>query len=126
MLDNFKALFNLAEIGQSRTSITNPLQWTMVILVIARLLSAVTGLPPWILEAMTVALIVVLALFIYAYIFCMHTNPDVLRSENYHLSKMAIERGLIGDSLQGLTQAENAKVEPKLIASKTTDEGSEQ
>ena len=104
MLEYFKSLFNLAQIGQSRTSITNPLQWTFVILIIAIVLMGVTGMPAWIVTSLVIGLLVMLALFVYAYLYCMHTNPDVLRSENFHLSKMAIERGLVGDSLHGLME----------------------
>lgn len=35
----------------------------------------------------------------------MFHNPDALRSESYSLSKMAIERGLVGDSISGVAQS---------------------
>lgn len=123
MLDNFKALFNLAEVGQSRSSITNPLQWTMVILLIGMVLAAAFKMPWWVLVSFLIAFLVVLALFIYAYVFCMHTNPDVLRSENYHLSKMAIEHGLLGDSLHGLGEATGPQQPPKLLEGRPELEG---
>jgi hypothetical protein len=107
MFDEIKSWFQLAEIGQSRSSITNPLQWMVVILLGGVILGTVIHLPPWLIESLVVLLILVLAVFLYSYLFFMHTKPDVLRSEHFHLSKMRIERGLVGDSLTGLTKAED-------------------
>jgi hypothetical protein len=123
MLEYFKSLTNLAEIGQSRTSITNPLQWTMVIFVLGIALVVFARTPAWLLIVFVIGLMVVLGLFSYAYLYCMHTNPDVLRSENYHLSKMAIERGMLGDSVHGLVEAGKGREDtPKLIAGETVGE----
>lgn len=105
MLDYVKSLFNLAEIGQARSSITNPLQWTLVILLGTVLLTGIARLPAWIIGTSFIALLVILMLFVYTYTYCLHKNPDVLRSENFHLSKMAIEHGLVGDSTHGLVEA---------------------
>src|SRR2546430_16148156 len=102
MFEQIKSFFHLAEIGQSRSSITNPLQWTMVILVGGILLMSLIGLPLWIITSLLCCLFVVLGLFVYAYLYFMHKAPDVLRSEHYHLSKMAIEHGLVGDDIHGL------------------------
>lgn len=122
MFENFKPLFNLAQIGQSRTSITNPLQWTLAILVIAIVLFSLVHVPAIVTTIMLICFAIAFLLFIYAYLFCMHTNPDVLRSENYHLSKMAIERGMLGDSLKGVVEnREGERPEPKLIEGEKGD-----
>lgn len=52
-----------------------------------------------------VMLILVLLLFLSSYVYFMRTNPDALRSEQFSLSKLAIEKGLIGDTLSGLHPA---------------------
>lgn len=106
MFAEIKSWFQLAEIGQSRSSITNPLQWMVVILLGGILLGAIIKFPSWLIECLVGCLLLVLAVFLYSYLFFMHTKPDVLRSEQFHLSKMRIERGLVGDSLTGLVEQE--------------------
>jgi hypothetical protein len=105
MLEQLKSWFDLAQIGQSRSSITNPLQWVMVILLVAILSCAFARLPIWVIIFLLVCFGLVFSLFLYAYLHFMHTKPDVLRSEQFHLQKMAIEHGYIGDSIHGLTEA---------------------
>lgn len=127
MFEHFKTWFNLAQVGQSRSSITNPLQWTLVIIGGAILLGTMFGMRPWIIDTLVVCWLVVLAIFAYAYLFFMHTNPDVLRSENFHLSKMAIERGLVGDSLHGLVEETEQKRERlRLVEGNKPDERGQQ
>jgi len=104
MIEQIKSWLDLAQIGQSRSSITNPLQWTMVILIVAILSFAIARLPVWVIIVPLVCLAIVFGLFLYAYWHFMHTTPDVLRSEQFHLQKMAIEHGLIGDSIHGLVE----------------------
>jgi type IV secretory pathway TrbD component len=124
MIEQFKAWLNLAQVGQSRSSITNPLQWTLVILGGAILAGSKLGIRSWIIDALGVGLFVVLALLLYAYGFFMHKNPDVLRSEHFHLSKMAIERGLLGDSLHGLVEEAGKEREPlRLLEGNGQEEG---
>jgi hypothetical protein len=122
MIEHLKSWLNLAEIGQSRSSITNPLQWMMVILLGGILILWTARVPPWVVIVLTTCLVLVVALFIYSYVFFMHTHPDVLRSEQYHLSKMALERGLVGDSTKGLFDSDKAQAAEKLLAAKAPDE----
>lgn len=119
MLDQLKSWFQLAEIGQSRSSITNPLQWTMVILIVAVLSASLAGLPPWMTMCLMISLLVVVVLFLYTYFHFMHKNPDVLRSEQFHLSKLAIEHGMLGDSIQGLVEGDKIQSAPQLLDGKT-------
>jgi hypothetical protein len=76
--------------------------------VIGLLLSALASLvlgeaPSWLLISVGLALAVVLVVFLGAYLYLLLRNPDALRSEHFSLSKMAIEKGLVGDNVQGLT-----------------------
>lgn len=41
-------------------------------------------------------------LYLGAYIYCLATDKDALRSETYTIQKMAIEKGFVGDSLIGV------------------------
>jgi len=40
-------------------------------------------------------------LFIGTFIYCLFSNPDLLRSESFTLTKLAIEKGIYGDNLSG-------------------------
>jgi len=112
MFEQIRSWFKLAEVGQSRSSITNPLQWALVIIGGLMLLAHLFGLPSWIVAALLFVLLGVSVIFIYTYLHFMHKSPDVLRSEHYHLSKMVIERGLVGDSLHGLIEESQQGAEP--------------
>ncbi len=104
MTDYLRALLHRSDIGRSRSSITNPLQWALVILIGGIAAASEVHASAWIVSAMVIVFLVVVGLFLYAYIFFMHTNPDALRSEQFTLAKLAIEKQLIGDSVRGLIE----------------------
>jgi TRAP-type uncharacterized transport system fused permease subunit len=102
----FKSLLQQAQIAQSRSSVINPLQWTLLILVVL-LLALVTEherTPPWLLVSAAVATGAVLLLLMTSYIYFMRTNPDALRSETFSIVKTALEKKYLGDSLTGLRE----------------------
>jgi hypothetical protein len=98
-------LLQQANIGQSRSSVLNPLQWLLVILVAGVAICLLFHSPSWLIGLFAVMLILVLCLFLGSYIYFARTNPDALRSEQFSLSKLAIEKGMVGDSLAGLHPA---------------------
>jgi hypothetical protein len=102
----FAQFFREARIGQSRSSVLNPLQWLTVILAASLLTAMAFHLPPWVGITITVFLAATVLLLLSAYIFFMQRNPDALRSEKYSLQKMAIEKGLVGDDIAGLINPE--------------------
>ena len=59
------------------------------------------GAPEWLLRWVLVLLVGDGALFGVAFLYFMIKSPDALRSERFELEKMAMERGLLGDSIQG-------------------------
>ena len=101
-----ESLLKQSEVGQSRSSVINPLQWTLVIVTFALLaFAAVPHIPARLVIGAACADGSVLAALLGAYVFFMITDPDALRSEKYALVKTAIERRLLGDSLTGLSDA---------------------
>ena len=100
------SFFSEASAKGVRSTALHALQWGMAMLLISISIMAVADAPSWILIAISSAFGLVLVTFIGAYIFLLIKNPDALRSERFTLSKMAIERGLIGDSLSGLREEE--------------------
>lgn len=57
--------------------------------------------PLWLTVIFTVAICLVILVFLSAFVYCLLKEPDLLRSERYGLEKMAIERGVLGDDIQG-------------------------
>jgi hypothetical protein len=54
--------------------------------------------------SLVISIAMVLMVFLVAYGYLLLKNPDALRSENFTLSKLAIEKGLVGDNISGLHQ----------------------
>jgi len=101
----FKSLLHQAQIAQSRSSVVNPLQWTLLILGVFLLaLIAEPRTPLWLLPWSAGSVGLVLLLLLAAYVYFAKTNPDSLRSETYSIVKTALEKKYLGDSLTGLKE----------------------
>jgi hypothetical protein len=116
MTEFFNQVFSPSNIRAARSTALHPLTWALGIM-----MSALSGLvfasaPFWLLVCQSIATGFVLAIYIFAYLYLLFRNTDALRSEHFILSKMAIERGLVGDSHQGLfaNEDEGARA-PKLV-----------
>jgi hypothetical protein len=101
---DFKALLEQAEIGRSRSSVINPLQWAVVIILTGLLAILLGHAPSWLLVFFSCLLGLLVLLLVLAYIYFGVKNPDALRSEKYVLVKAAIEKQYAGDSLTGLQE----------------------
>jgi len=99
---DFRALLEQAEIGRSRSSVINPLQWAVVIILVGLLAILLGHAPSWLLIFFSCLLGLLVILLVLAYIYFGIKNPDALRSEKYVLVKAAIEKQYAGDSLTGL------------------------
>jgi hypothetical protein len=100
----FYNFFSEAGARGARSTALHALQWGMGMLLCSIPLSLAAKAPTWILIVLVAALGLLFLTFVGSYIFLLSKNPDALRSESYTLSKMAIERGLIGDSGTGLME----------------------
>lgn len=108
MLEYFRSLLQQAKIGYSRTSALNPVQWVFVISTSGLLGSLAFHAPSWILILFGSFSAITLVLFGFSFVYFIFKNPDALRSEKYSLSKLAIEKGLVGDDIRGLIDADVA------------------
>jgi hypothetical protein len=102
MFANWKLLANQTAIGQSRSSVLNPLQWVLVILLLGLGILVMAKADSWIIIGVGVCAFLDLAVLFAAYLYFMFKDPAALRSEGFSLQKLALEKGLVGDSLQGL------------------------
>lgn len=66
--------------------------------------------------------IVVIIVYISAYTYLLFHDRDALRSEKYSIQKLAIERGLVGDSEFGIIDMDAAK-DVKFLARKPKNNG---
>ncbi len=87
----------------TRSTALHSLQWALGLLLAALPHTILAKAPEWMLVALLVAIAIVLAVFLGAYIYFLVRNPDALRSEQFTLSKLAIEKGLVGDNISGFT-----------------------
>src|SRR5580704_12442463 len=104
MFQPFESFLKQARIGESRSSVINPLQWTLVIGFAALFFFVMAKSPPWLLISTAVATGADFLLLLCAYGYFAVKDPDALRSEQYSLVKTAIEKRLLGDSITGLIE----------------------
>lgn len=121
---DLRSIFSQHTARGARSTALHALQWTLGIVLTGITASLLSGAPTWLSIAMTVFAGLVLTVFLFAYVFLLLTNPDALRSEQYFLSKLAIEKGLVGDSNVGLVDADVVEMRTlaPLIASTDQEE----
>jgi len=120
-----RAFLSQASSSGSRSTALQPLGWLSGILTSGLVVAASWGAPEWALITLSVLLVVTVSIYLISYIFYAIKNPDALRSEKYTLSKMAIEKNLIGDDKSGLIEVgeyENPPVSPALPNKKESSE----
>ena len=96
----------------SRSTALSPLGWLTAIISSALFTALLAKAPSWAIVTILTALGLCVLMYFAAYIFFMIKSPDALRSEKFTLSKLAIERSVIGDNLSGLIDPENPKQLP--------------
>lgn len=86
----------------SRSDVLRALIWPFGILLLALTSGNYLRAPAWLMILFASLLVLLFLQYLFAYTFCLFKDRDALRSEKYHLQKMAIEHGLIGDDTTGL------------------------
>lgn len=87
----------------------------------ATLASFYWGLPVIVGRSGLVATALAIIVYVGSYIYLLRVNPDALRSERYSLEKLAIEKGVYGDSLTGVVENQSS-TQQKLSADDNSDE----
>jgi len=90
----------------SRSDALKPLAWLIVILTTTALLLVYATAPEWLLIVAACLLSAAITLYFVAFGYCLVKDRDGLRSETYSLHKIAIEHGLVGDSVTGVIAPE--------------------
>ena len=102
-IELIRSLFQQASAQGSRSTVLNPIAWAFATVLSAMIGTSIVHAPPWTTVTLAIFAGVILIVFIVAYLYFMVKDPDALRSEKFTLSKMAIERSVIGDSLIGFS-----------------------
>lgn len=94
----------VSEANQSggRSTILRPLIGLGILCITACICCFAFHVPDWIGTVFAATSFLIILLAIYAYIFCLHTDKDALRSEWFSINKKAIEHGLLGDDKVGI------------------------
>lgn len=107
--DVIRAFMAQSSASGARSNVLHPLAWLSGLLIVGLGLSSYRDAPTWMLVVLIVLLGVTVFLFLAGFIYFALRNPDQLRSERYTLSKLALEKNLMGDNVSGLMEVDEAK-----------------
>ena len=102
-MDIIKALLSRSDASGSKSTILQPLTWFIAILLATLAILFKIQAPIWICSILTGIILLIVVLFVFAYVYCLFVDRDALRSESFSIRKMEIEKGiLMGDNSTGL------------------------
>ena len=119
-IELIRSLLQQATAQGSRSTALNPLGWALAIILSALLGSAFDHPPIWLTPILAVCAGTIVVAYLFAYFFLLVKDRDALRSERFQLSKMAIERSVVGDNIAGFI---NPAEQPPLLPVAKTPEG---
>lgn len=110
LVNRFFARFSNVEGMNARSNVIVSLLWLFFLTLGSTVTYAILGDKEILLYFFIGALSVELLSIIVAYFIFAFKDPDCLRSETYTLSKLAIEKGQVGDNQTGLLEPNKAIV----------------
>ena len=112
LMDIIKALLSRSDASGSKSTILQPLTWFIAILLATLAILFKIQAPIWICSILTGIILLIVVLFVFAYVYCLFVDRDALRSESFSIRKMEIEKGiLMGDNSTGLLGKPNERKE---------------
>jgi hypothetical protein len=96
----------------ARSTALHSLQWTLGILLTALSSLILAKAPVWLTAGVGGSAGCVLIVLLGSHVYLLLRMPDGLRSESFTLSKMAIEKGLVGDNVSGMHDPRTVNSEP--------------
>ena len=100
-LNLIKAFLEQASAKGTKATVLKPLAWMMSILIAASLSAFYFDVPQWLGVLFSIFASLTMLLYLIAYLYCLFTDKEALRSETYSIQKLAIEKGFVGDSISG-------------------------
>src|SRR5260370_42372657 len=102
-----RALFQPMGATGSTSTILRQLGVALSMLLSATILAFYLHLPLLLGIVFAIFTGITLALYLFTHIYCLFKDPELLRSEKHSIQKLAIEKGFVGDSLQGVFELKN-------------------
>lgn len=106
----------------SRSTVLKPLGWMMSLLLAATISAFYFQAPLWVGVLFAVFSGITMALYLFTYLYCLFKDRDALRSETYSIQKLAIEKGFVGDNMQGVIDLHEPEVSQRLSESSSPGE----
>jgi len=100
----FRSLLQQSQANGSRSTALNPIAGALALLLSALLAAIWLHAVMWVDVLLAVFASLVLAVFLFTYVYFVFKNSDALRSEKFTLYKIALERSLTGDTLKGFSE----------------------
>lgn len=101
---------------RSKSTILKPLGWLLGICVPLLGTALYLKAENILVYGISVIILLIIVIYIAVYLHAYFTNQDALRSENYTLTKMAIEKSAFGDSQVGVVEiSDESEQNPKRI-----------
>jgi hypothetical protein len=101
------AILRQATARGSRSTVLKPLGWLAGICATALLGALRYNATPEVIHWILIFLGATILLYLAAYVYCLLTDKEALRTETYLIQKTAIEKGYVGDTLAGIFQIES-------------------
>lgn len=118
-----RELMQKSDASGSKSTILKPLTWFISILIGGIILLIKINSPNWLVVMFSVIMGISIIIFFFAYLYCLFTDKDAIRSEKYSIQKLAIEKGLLGDSTLGIISENNFKSLNENIKTNNSGEG---
>jgi hypothetical protein len=118
-----RELLHKSDASGSRSTILKPLTWFISVVIGGLILFIKIESPKWIIIMFSVIMGLSIVIFFFTYVFCLFTDKDAIRSEKYSIQKLAIEKGLYGDSTSGIIVENNQTPLNENLEIKNSEEG---
>jgi len=118
----FLKVFAQAAARGTRSSALRPIDWLLLLQLGSLLGSLYLDAANWIVIFFVFSSALSFSLYLFTYVYLLFKDRDALRSETYSLHKLAIEKGLIGDSISGLIEEEKVQLLPKKRSDESENE----
>jgi hypothetical protein len=105
----------------SKSTALRPMGWLIGLCLSGAIFGPGLHVPGWIEAMLGVATMLSVIVYIAAYCFFAHSNPDALRSETYLIQQQMIAKGA-GDSIVGLPTSA-AVLEPRSLTAAVLQQG---
>jgi len=92
-------LLQQAIVHGARSTILRPLGWLLGILATLVLAAIRFQAPAWMHVIIAALLALGVSLYLGAFLYCLITDKEALRTEKFAIQKLAIEKGFVGENL---------------------------